>query len=204
MPGYHTKAVVIADLLKSENPVITLEENVRQLKTVEVRSNQKRVTRVKGNKGLVFGAVTESKGNYSIFGVHVKPPNDEALLESISFHVQNDSSINFTVRPIVYAVVNDTIDFSSNLLPRDTTFSFTAKSGWMKMDLSELQIEPEEKMAVGVHWLDINNQKYGTKTSMSLISFGSSPSIQANGFKSFVRYRGIGAYAIKAAFSFYK
>lgn len=202
--GYRTEGFRVDSLLRSGYANITLNENVRELKAVEVKSKMKEVTKVKGNRGLVIGDVKLSMGNYNAYGVLVKSPNQLATLESISFHVQNDSSIRFTVRPFLYAIERDTINYTNNLIPTDQTYTFEAKSGWQKMDLSEFQITPPKEMALGVHWLAIETEAITAMSSMSFVAFGSSTAIEAKDYSSFKVYRGIGAYAIKSAFSYFK
>ena len=203
VPGYQTVAYPIDSLSQLEILRITMAPGVRQLKTVEVVAGEKLKTRVRGNKGLVVGDFKMSFTNQRLYGVKVNVPNKTASLKSISFHVTNDSSITFTVRPFIYPVKEGKILFDQNLITENRQFTFTERKGWLQMDLGELSPEVSGTVVVGVEWLEVANESKTPSASISLVAFGSSVSFVSAYYHELEAYRGIGAFAVKAQFEFF-
>ena len=203
VPGYETVAYPIDSLSQLETLLITMAPGVRQLKSVEVVAGEKLKTRVRGNKGLVVGDFKMSFTRQRLYGVKVNVPNKSSSLKSISFHVTNDSSITFTVRPFVYAVREGKILSDQNLITKNRQFTFTERKGWLEMDLGEMQPEVRGTVVLGVEWLEVAGNHVSPSASTSLVAFGSSVSYISEYYNELKVYRGIGAFAIKAQFEFF-
>ena len=203
VPGYQTVSYAIDSLAEQGQLTITLREAIRQLKSVEVKAKEKLKTRVRGNKGLVIGDNKITFVHTRQFGVKVNVPNNTAELHSISFHVTNDSSITFTVRPFAFQVEEGKIMSDKNLITENRHFTFTTKKGWLEMDLSDLQMDLSGTVVLGVEWLGVETDELIYSASCSFMAFGNSRSYVSAGYNEMEPYRGIGAYAIKAKFQFF-
>ena len=198
LPGYETSSFSLDSLRRLDNTLIVLKERIRLLESVEVLERKRFTNKTKGNKGLIFGFYKKSLIPSTAFGIVMEPYEEKTSIQSISFHVQNDSLKSFKVRPIVYPMLDNEINASESLVPKDMVFSFIKKSGWLTIDFGDYPIPLNEKVLVGVQWLSIDSSQLLPQASMSLVAFGSKPSYQSTTFNQFKVFQGTGQFAIKA------
>lgn len=204
--GFLTQSYSIDSLLSVENPVISLKEDIQQVKGTVIKGPRLK-TRVKGNKGPVIGALRKSFVTSQTlygYGIVEKAPKKSSTLTSISFNVSNDSLMSFTVRPFIYAIKNNEIDYTKNLVTKNRQYTFSAKKGWLNMDLRDMNIEVSDLIIFGVEWVSIEGDAPILQSSIALTALGRDKSFETAGFHKFERYRDfLGGFAIKGTFEFY-
>lgn len=203
VPGYLTLSLPIDSLQSVQNLVIRLEEDIRQMTGTIVKA-EKLKTRVKGNKGPVIGNWRMSlSSTYTSYAIAEKPPKKPSVLTDISFHVNNDSIMTFTVRPFVYAIKDNEVDYDKNLITENRILTFTAKNGWLTMDIKDLNVEVSDRIIFGVEWIAIEGDPT-LLSSISITALGRHNSFQAVGIQKFEAYRQfVGGLAIKGTFEYY-
>lgn len=201
-PGYKTVSYPIDSLLTLDKVIIELKGDVQRVSGTRIKS-AKLKTRVKGNKVPPIGAMqlSLSQTNTS-YGISQKVPGKYALLRSISFSVSNDTVLNLTVRPFVYAITDNEIDYSRNLILTNKIFNYEVKKGWLTMDLSDMDVEVSDLIVFGVEWIAIDGPP-NPVTSMSLTLMSGRNSFERVGLQKLTPYKGFGSFSIKGTFEFY-
>lgn len=201
-PGMRSVSFPVHELSARPDLIVTLESAVQQLEDHVVTNKSRLKKKTRGNSGLVSGYRRRSV--YAQYMVRINPPKDKAVYVSkIRFHVNNSEETNFKVRPLIFLADEDQQVTGENLVKANETFEFTAKKGWLELDISHLNIEVAQgPFYIGVEWVNITGQN-DSGSSISLLSPAGAPSFQSVQFGVWKEIKGPGGFGIKAILEYF-
>jgi len=167
--GYYTRSIAIASLLPQQDPVIYMEEKSVELTAVIVSNKKDKIQTIQLGNSQFNGGILETDTIYAGRSIALLIDNKSsdnkkniqfpAYLENASLRILRNNLSSFKFRIRISSVNTLTGQPGEDLLNKSIVVESSIRKGWLKFDLSQLNMEVHEPFfIIFEQLLDINDR----------------------------------------------